>query len=219
MATPSRSARCTLAWTCGSTTDVGRLLKPGVFIAGLVPLAWLLWAAFADALGANPAEALIRSLGDWALRGLVSVLAVTPLRVGLGWPWLARLRRMLGLYVFFYATLHGLAYAWLDMGLELPAVGRDVVQRPFILVGALAWLMLVTLAATSFDRAVRALGGRRWRALHRAVYAIAVLAMLHFWWMRAGKRDYAEVAVYAAVFAVLLGWRLWRYWRGRGTAS
>lgn len=193
-------------------------LKPGVFVLGLLPLAWLVQGGLVDTLGANPAEALIRSLGDWALRFLVLVLAVTPGRVMSGWPWLARIRRMLGLYVFFYATLHWFAYAWLDMGLNVAALLDDVVKRPFILVGTLSWLILLALAATSFDRAVRVLGGRRWRNLHRSVYAVAVLAILHFWWMRAGKRDFAEVAVYATLLAGLLAWRLWHRWRLRQQA-
>lgn len=193
-------------------------LKPVVFVLGLLPLAWLIHAIVSDALGANPAEALIRSLGDWALRFLVIVLAVTPARVVLGWPWLARLRRMLGLYVFFYATLHWLAYAWFDMGLDPVAILEDIPRRPFILVGTLAWLLLAALAMTSFDRAVRFMGGRRWRALHRGVYAIAVLAVLHFFWMRAGKNDFAEVSVYAGLLGSLLGWRLWHRWRPPGRA-
>ena len=187
-----------------------RLLKPAVFLACLLPLAWLVYGAAADRLGANPAEALIRATGDWTLRLLCLALAVTPLRQWTGWHALARLRRMLGLYTFFYATLHFLAYAWLDMGLAIGDIVRDIPKRPFILVGTCALLLLVPLAATSFDRAVRTLGAARWRALHRAVYAVAGLALLHFFWMRAGKNDFAEVAVYAAVLGVLLGWRLWK---------
>lgn len=187
-----------------------RLLKPAVFLACLLPLAWLVYAAAADQLGANPAEALIRATGDWTLRLLCLALAATPLRQWTGWHALARLRRMLGLYTFFYATLHFLAYAWLDMGLAIGDIVRDIPKRPFILVGTCALLLLVPLAATSFDRAVRTLGAARWRALHRAVYAVAGLALLHFFWMRAGKNDFAEVAVYAAILGMLLGWRLWK---------
>ena len=189
---------------------MARALKPGVFLACLLPLAWLVFAAATDRLGANPAEALIRSTGDWTLRLLCATLAVTPLRQWTGWHALARLRRMLGLYTFFYAALHALAYAWLDMGLDIADILRDIAKRPFILVGTTALLLLVPLAATSLDRAVRALGAARWRALHRAVYAVAGLALLHFFWMRAGKNDFAEVAVYAAILGVLLGWRLWK---------
>lgn len=186
--------------------------KPLAFVLCLLPALWLVWAAFTDQLGANPAEALIRSLGDWALRALVLVLAITPLRQGLGWPQLARFRRMAGLFVFFYASLHWLFYVWFDMGFVWADVLADVPRRPFILVGTLAWLLLLALAATSFNRAVRTLGAARWRALHRAVYAVAVLAVLHFFWMRAGKQDFAEVAVYAALLGGLLGWRIWRHW-------
>lgn len=185
--------------------------KQLVFGIYLLPLVYLFWAVWFDRLGANPAEALIRSLGDWALRALVLVLAITPLRVAAGWPQLARFRRMAGLFVFFYASLHWLAYAWFDMGLVWADIVADVPQRPFILVGTLAWLLLLALALTSFRRAIRRLGAARWQALHRAVYAVAVLALLHFFWMRAGKNDQAEVLVYAAVLGVLLLWRLWRH--------
>ncbi len=184
--------------------------KPLVFGLYLLPAVWLVWAAVADQLGANPAEALIRSLGDWTLRALVLVLLITPLRVTAGWPQLARFRRMAGLFVFFYASLHWLAYVWFDMGFVWGDVLADVPKRPFILVGTLAWLLLLALAATSFNRAIRWLGAARWQRLHRAVYAVAVLAVLHFFWMRAGKNDFAEVAVYAALLGGLLGWRLWR---------
>ena len=183
--------------------------KPLALLLGLLPALWLFWAAVTDQLGANPAEALIRSLGDWTLRALVLVLLITPLRVTAGWPVLARYRRMAGLFVFFYASLHWLAYAWLDMGFIWPDILTDVPRRPFILVGTLAWLLLLALALTSFQRAVRLMGGARWQALHRSVYAVAALAVLHFYWMRAGKNDFAEVAVYAALLGGLLLWRLW----------
>lgn len=183
--------------------------KPLALLLGLLPALWLFWAAATDQLGANPAEALIRSLGDWTLRALVLVLLITPLRVTAGWPVLARYRRMAGLFVFFYASLHWLAYAWLDMGFIWPDILSDVPRRPFILVGTLAWLLLLALALTSFQRAVRLMGGARWQALHRSVYAVAALAVLHFYWMRAGKNDFAEVAVYAALLGGLLLWRLW----------
>ena len=183
--------------------------KPLALLLGLLPALWLFWAAASDQLGANPAEALIRSLGDWTLRALVLVLLITPLRVTAGWPVLARYRRMAGLFVFFYASLHWLAYAWLDMGFIWPDILADVPRRPFILVGTLAWLLLLALALTSFQRAVRLMGGARWQALHRSVYAVAALAVLHFYWMRAGKNDFAEVAVYAALLGGLLLWRLW----------
>lgn len=190
------------------------VIKPLLFCAALLPAAWLVVAAATNQLGANPAEALIRSTGDWALRALCVVLALTPLRVAFAVPALARWRRMLGLFAFFYAFLHVLSYSWLDMGLDLPEIFADIVKRPFILVGTLAFVVLLALAATSFQRAIRALGGKRWQALHRTVYAAALLAVLHFFWMRAGKNDFAEVAPYAAIIVALLGWRLWRRLKG-----
>ena len=186
-----------------------------MFVACLAPLAWLVVAAASNALGANPAEALIRSLGEWALRFLCLALAVTPLRQLTGQPALARLRRMVGLWAFAYALLHLLAYAWLDRGLEWSELLADIAQRPFILVGTLAWGLLLLLALTSFDAAIRWLGGKRWRALHRAVYLVAPLALLHFYWMRAGKRNWLEVGVYALVLGLLLGWRAYSAWHAR----
>ena len=183
----------------------------------LLPLAWLVFGAAFDRLGANPAEALIRGLGDWTLRLLCMTLAVTPLRVRLRLPQLARFRRMLGLFVFFYASLHLLAYAWFDMGLEFAEVARDIAKRPFILVGFAAWLALLPMAATSFNRAMRAMGARRWQMLHRLVYVIAGLALLHFFWMRSGKRDYAEVVIYGVLIGALLLERVWRVIRDTRT--
>jgi len=192
-----------------------RAVKPLVFMLALVPFVLLVAGAATDTLGANPAEALIRSSGDWTLRLLCLTLAVTPLRTVTGWHVLARWRRMLGLFTFFYACCHFLSYAWLDKGFDLAAITRDIGKRPFILVGATMLLLLLPLAATSFDRAIKALGAARWRALHRVVYAIALLALLHFYWMRAGKHDFAEVTVYAVIVALLLGWRAWRALRTR----
>jgi methionine sulfoxide reductase heme-binding subunit len=189
--------------------------KPLLFGLALVPLAWLVYGAITNTLGANPAEALIRSTGDWTLRFLCLTLAVTPLRQISGWHALARLRRMLGLFTFFYGLLHFLCFAWLDMGFDVPAILADIPKRPFILVGTAALLLMLPLAATSFNRAIKALGAARWQALHRAVYAVALLALLHFFWMRAGKNDFAEWGVYAAVLAVLLGWRLRQTWMRR----
>lgn len=184
--------------------------KPVLFVLCLLPLTWFIYGAAFDQLGANPAEALIRGLGDWTLRLLCLTLAVTPLRVRLRQPQLVRFRRMLGLFVFFYASLHLLAYGWLDMGLDFTDIAHDIGKRPFILVGFASWLLLLPLAATSFNRAIRVLGARRWLALHRLVYLIAGLALLHFFWMRGGKNDYAEVMVYGAIIGVLLLERVWR---------
>ncbi len=184
--------------------------RPGVFVIAALPFSWLAFAALTDPsahLGANPAERLIRDSGEWALRFLCLALAVTPLRRWTGWHALARLRRMLGLYAFFYAGVHFLCYAALDMGLDIATIVKDIAKRPFILVGTAALLLMLPLAATSLDRAVRALGARRWQALHRSVYAVALLALLHFYWMRTGKNDLAEVGVYGALIVALLGWR------------
>lgn len=182
--------------------------KPLLFVVCALPFAWLLYGAFADTLGPNPAEALIRGTGDWTLRFLCITLAVTPLRVMTKQPALARFRRMLGLYAFFYAVLHFLSYGWLDMGFDLDAIVRDIPKRPFALVGFLALLLMAPLAATSFNRAIKALGARRWQTLHKLVYVVVLLGLLHFFWMRASKNNLAEVGVYAVVIALLLGWRV-----------
>ena len=185
-----------------------RFAKPIVFALGLLPFVWLFAAAVLDRLGANPAEALERSSGDWALRMLCVVLAITPLRTVARLPSLARFRRMAGLFMYFYAVLHLLAYSWFDMGFDLVDIAKDIVKRPFILVGFTAIVLLTPLALTSFNRAIKALGGKRWQLLHRLVYVVAVLAIVHFFWMRAGKNNFAEVAVYAVILGTLLGWRV-----------
>ena len=190
-------------------------VKPLLFVLALGPFAWLLVGALTDGLGANPAEALTRGTGDWTLRLLCLTLAVTPLRQITGWAAMARWRRMLGLYAFFYGLLHFLCYAWLDMGFDVADIVRDIPKRPFVLVGTLALLLMLPLAATSFNRAVKALGAARWRRLHQLVYAIVLLGLLHFFWMRSAKNNFGEVAVYAAVVALLLGWRLWKLRRAR----
>jgi sulfoxide reductase heme-binding subunit YedZ len=187
-----------------------RFAKPCVFVLGLLPLAYLTFALLRDALGANPAEALLRGTGLWTLRMLCVLLLVTPLREATAWAGLARLRRMLGLFVFFYALLHFVAYVWLDQSGQWDDILRDIPQRPFILVGLLALALLLPLALTSFNAAIRWMGAARWRGLHRAVYLIALLAILHFFWMRAGKRNFDEVAIYAVIIGVLLAWRLRR---------
>ena len=189
--------------------------KPMLFAVCLMPFVWLFYRAAADQLGANPQEALIRATGDWALRFLCMVLAVTPLRVLSKTPGVARFRRMLGLFMYFYVLLHFLSYSWFDMGLDLAEIVSDIIKRPFILVGALSLLLLAPLAATSFNAAIKALGAKRWQQLHKLIYAVAGLAVLHFFWMRAGKNDFAEVAVYAVVLALLLGWRLQQFIRSR----
>jgi sulfoxide reductase heme-binding subunit YedZ len=193
-----------------------RLSKPALFLLALLPVALLVWGAVANTLGANPAEALIRSTGDWTLRFLCLTLAVTPLRNWTGWHALARLRRMLGLYTSFYGCLHFLCFAWLDQGFDVDAIVKDIAKRPFILVGTAALLLMLPLAATSFNKAIKTLGAARWQALHKAVYAVALLGLLHFFWMRAAKNNFGEWSIYAAVLAVLLGWRVWTAMKKRG---
>lgn len=177
--------------------------KPLLLLLCLGPLAGWIWAGSQGGLGANPAETLLRGTGLWTLRFLCLVLAVTPLRVWAGLVALARWRRLLGLVAFFYALLHFLAYAWLDMGFDPAAVARDLGKRPFALVGFVAFVGLLPLAATSWNGAIRWLGAARWRALHRLVYGIATLGLLHFVWMRASKSRASEATVYALILGVL----------------
>lgn len=192
-----------------------RRAKLVLWLLCLLPFAWLVLGAASDSLGANPAEYLIRATGDWTLRLLCMTLAVTPLRVMFGLPELLRLRRMLGLFTYFYVLLHLLCYSWLDMGFEWADIASDIAKRPFILLGFSAFVLLTPLALTSSNRAIRWLGAKRWQWLHRLVYAVAVLAVLHFFWMRAGKSNFAEVFVYASVLFVLLAWRMFHssMWR------
>ena len=198
--------------------------KVVVFVLCLLPFAWLAWNTFqallgnANILGANPAEFLIRATGDWTLRFICIVLAVTPLRVMTKTPALARFRRMFGLFVYFYVVLHLLSYSGFDMGFDVPDIAKDIAKRPFILVGFSAFVLLTPLAATSFNRVIKALGAKRWQMLHKLVYLVAGLGILHFFWMRAGKNNFAEVAVYAAILAVLLGWRVWQFLKNKRLA-
>ncbi len=185
--------------------------KPVLFFICMLPFVWLVFRALTNQLGANPAEALIRATGDWTLRFLCIVLAVTPLRVISHTPALARFRRMLGLFVYFYVGVHLLSYSWFDMGFDVPDIVKDIIKRPFILVGFAAFVLLTPLAVTSFNAAIKALGAKRWQMLHKLVYVIAGLGLLHFFWMRAGKNNFAEVFVYAAIVAVLLGWRVQQF--------
>ncbi|MCC6474442.1 MAG: sulfoxide reductase heme-binding subunit YedZ [Burkholderiales bacterium] len=197
-----------------SARTVSRL-KVLLFVAALVPLARLAAGAFLypEWLGPNPAEYITRSTGDWTLRWLLLTLAVTPARRILGWNWLLRLRRMLGLFAFFYALVHFSSYVSFDHVFEVAEILKDIAKRPFITVGAASLLLLLPLALTSTNAMVRRLGARRWQALHRLVYFIAPLGVLHFWWMV--KRDITEPALYALLVAILLGYRLRARWRER----
>jgi sulfoxide reductase heme-binding subunit YedZ len=185
------------------------ITKAVLFALCLVPLGLHVRGWIDDALGANPIETITRASGDWTLRFLLITLAVTPLRKLTGLHWLLRLRRMLGLFAFFYASLHFTTYIWLDQFFDLQAIARDILKRPFITVGFAAFVLLIPLAATSNNFAIRRLGGRRWQALHRSVYAIAILGVVHFWWLV--KADVREPMIYALALAGLLGMRGW--WR------
>ncbi|HTH17672.1 MAG TPA: protein-methionine-sulfoxide reductase heme-binding subunit MsrQ [Magnetospirillum sp.] len=181
-------------------------LKPAVFAASLLPLAWLVWQAFFGYLGVNPIETCNRYLGDWALRFLLIALAVTPLRKITGWAVLARLRRMMGLFAFFYVCLHLSSYLGLDLFFDWHTLVKDVVKRRYITLGMAAFVLLLPLAATSTNAMIRRLGGRRWRLLHLLVFPIALLAVTHYWMMV--KADIRQPMLYATILAVLLGYRL-----------
>jgi sulfoxide reductase heme-binding subunit YedZ len=183
-----------------------RTIKVALFVACLIPLALLTWRGTHNGLGANPIEYITRSTGWWTLVFLLITLLVTPLRRLSGWNWLLRLRRMLGLYAFFYVSLHFVTYIWLDQFFDWPSVVKDVIKRPFITVGFTAFVLLIPLAATSTNAMMRRLGGRRWQRLHRLVYVIAIGGVIHFWWLV--KKDITEPLVFAGLLAVLLGARL-----------
>lgn len=186
-------------------------IKIAVFIACLLPIARDAWIV-SNHLAVNGPEFVTRSLGTWTLTWLLATLAITPLRRLTSWNWLMKLRRMLGLFAFFYVVLHLLTYAWLDKSFNLHAILHDIYKRPFITVGFLAFVLMVPLAVTSTDAMMRRLK-RNWGRLHRLVYAVAVAGVLHYWWLV--KRDHTQPLIYAAVLAVLLGVRLaWR-WRAR----
>jgi sulfoxide reductase heme-binding subunit YedZ len=184
-------------------------IKTVVFLLCLIPVAQLALGAYQDTLGANPIEAITHGTGDWTLRMLLITLCVTPLRKLTGLHWVLRLRRMLGLFAFAYAGMHFMTYLWLDQFFELSAIAKDIMKRPFITVGFAAFVLLVPLAATSNNFAIRRLGGRRWQSLHRSVYAISMFGVVHYWWLV--KKDITEPLIYALILAALLGIRAW--WR------
>ncbi|MDB5798026.1 MAG: hypothetical protein JWP36_1928 [Paucimonas sp.] len=186
-----------------------RIIKAILFVAALLPFMRLVVFTFTDRLGANPIEFITRNTGDWTLYFLCITLAVTPLRRLSKWAWLVRLRRMLGLYAFFYACLHFMTFLWFDHAFDLQEMLKDVVKRPFITVGFIAFVLLLPLAATSTNAMIKRLGGKRWQLLHRLVYVIACLGILHFWWMRAGKNNFAEPLLFGSIVAVLLLSRVW----------
>lgn len=181
-----------------------------LFFLGSLPCVWLVFGVVNESLGANPAEFLIRSSGDWAMRMLCLTLAITPFKDVLGLPVLARYRRQLGLWTFFYASAHLLLYAWLDREWVLSGLYTDLIKRPFIWMGMLTWITLLVLAVTTPPKVIRRLGGLRWRQIHRLIYLTILMALMHFIWMRSGKNDYSEVLWYAGVACLLLGWRVYR---------
>ncbi len=182
-----------------------RLAWLAVFIACLLPFASLVWAFFTDGLGSDPVETLIRSTGDWGIRFLVGGLMITPLRQ-MGWSAPARFRRMIGLYAFFYVCLHLTTYLVIDQGLDVPSIVGDILKRPCITVGMLAFVLLVPLAATSTAAMVRRLGGKRWIALHRLVYLVGVLAVAHYYLLV--KADITWPLIYGTILAIGFAWRL-----------
>ncbi|SAK76161.1 putative sulfite oxidase subunit YedZ [Caballeronia catudaia] len=189
-------------------------VKVAVFIAMLFPLARLIFLGANGGLGANPIEFITRSTGLWTLVYLCVTLAITPVRRLTGVTALARFRRMIGLFAFFFAVLHFTTYIWFDKWFDVAEMVKDIGKRPFITVGFTAFVLLIPLAVTSPKAMVRKLG-RRWQTLHRAIYLIAALAILHFWWMKAGKHDFELPKIYGSIVIVLLGWRVVAWLRGR----
>ncbi|HEX2531517.1 MAG TPA: protein-methionine-sulfoxide reductase heme-binding subunit MsrQ [Burkholderiaceae bacterium] len=187
-----------------------KLLKAMLFALALLPCGRLVLFAFTDRLGANPIEFITRSTGDWTLYFLCLTLTVTPLRRLTGLNWLIKLRRMIGLFTFFYATLHFTTFLWFDHFFDLGEMLKDVIKRPFITAGFSAFLLLIPLAATSTNAMMRRLGGKRWQRLHRTIYLIAPLAILHFWWMKAGKHDFTQPIFFGVIVVLLLSMRV--YW-------
>lgn len=179
-----------------------RRVKAALFVLCLYPLASLIWLGFTGNLGADPVEFIRRSTGTWTLDFLIITLSVTPLRRATGWHWVVRLRRMFGLYAFFYAVIHVVTYFWLDQLFDLAAIWRDIVKRPLIAVGFLSFVLMIPLAITSTDRMARRLGGKRWQRLHRAVYLVAIAGVVHFWWLV--KIDYTRPLVYSTIIGALL---------------
>ena len=203
-------------------TAIRWVAKPIVFTAALMPLAWIAWTAVASGfgptgpLGANPIEYINRYLGDWAIRFLLMALAVTPVRGITGWTTLIRFRRMIGLFAFFYVCLHLSSYIGLDQFFDWREIWRDIVKRNFITVGMANFLILLPLAATSTKGMIKRLGAKRWTKLHKLIYVAGILACFHFYMMRKGVQ--LEPIIYAAVCALLLGYRVVAYWKRKAAA-
>jgi sulfoxide reductase heme-binding subunit YedZ len=185
-------------------------VKAAVFALGLVPVAKMAYLTVTGQL-VEPLEHITRGTGDWVLYFLCMTLAVTPLRKFTGWNWLLKLRREIGLFAFFYAFLHFMTFLWFDHFFDVAEMWKDVLKRPFITVGFIAFVLLIPLAATSTNSMIRRLGGKRWQWLHRLIYLIAPLGILHFWWMKAAKHNFQQPIIFGVIVAVLLGLRL--YWK------
>ena len=194
-----------------------KIIKAGLFLLACLPFLRLFILAYLDQLGANPLEAITRNTGDWTLYLLCITLSITPLRRLSGWSWLIALRRMMGLFTFFYASLHFLAFLWFDHFFDVQAMLLDVVKRPFIAMGFATFLFLLPLAITSTNSMMRKLG-KRWKTLHQLIYLIIIMGLLHFWWMRAGKQNFAQPLLITVIALVLLGSRLMTWWQNRNKA-
>lgn len=190
------------------------VVRAALFALALVPFAELVRLGFTGGLGANPVEFVLRWLGTWTLVALLATLSITPLRWVTGWAWLIRLRRMLGLYAFFYGTLHVSSYVWIDHFFDWAEIVGDIAKRPYLTFGFAAYVLMIPLAITSTNAMVRRLGGRNWQRLHRIVYLVAVLGVLHYWYHKLAKNDLETPTIYALVLGALLGVRLLR-WTGR----
>lgn len=191
-----------------------KIIKAGLFLLACVPFLRLIIFAYLDQLGANPLEAITRNTGDWALYMLCITLSITPLRRLSGWNWLLAMRRMLGLFTFFYASLHFLAFYWFDHFFDVQAMLIDVLKRPFIAMGFATFLLLLPLAVTSTNSMMRRLG-KRWKTLHQLIYLIILTGLVHFWWMRAGKQNFAQPLLITVIAVVLLGSRLVTWWQNK----
>lgn len=191
-----------------------KIIKAGLFLLACVPFLRLIIFAYLDQLGANPLEAITRNTGDWTLYMLCITLSITPLRRLSGWNWLLAMRRMLGLFTFFYASLHFLAFYWFDHFFDVQAMLIDVLKRPFIAMGFATFLLLLPLAITSTNSMMRRLG-KRWKTLHQLIYLIILTGLVHFWWMRAGKQNFAQPLLITVIAVVLLGSRLVTWWQNK----
>lgn len=195
------------------------IIKSLLFALALLPFGRLFLFAFTDQLGANPIEFITRNTGDWTLYFLCITLAVTPLRRLSKWNWLIKLRRMIGLFAFFYVTLHFTTFLWFDHFFDVSEMLKDVIKRPFITVGFAAFVLLIPLAITSTNGMVKRLGGKRWQWLHRLIYVVASLGILHYWWMKAGKHDFEQPIIFGVIVAALLLMRVFWAWQKRSKAN